>query len=226
MNPSPLIETDATSEAAKCLARSVTEVLAAEPTVEAVTLNRQQKTISVATLGRVDVPRITERISATIQHAQTTSGNSCGLLSGEADCHTCITPLTVQERLAITIRNEGDSTTIARVTCPTAPRFWRWRDIPWPRLVPRDVEFMEHAGHAEEWKAQLFAAVLCGISGLSGYFLKGTPAAQYCYPLAYLAGGWFTAQEEVGEGITILGRPRRPLVYRAGGLGTPVRTGH
>ena len=195
MNPSLPIETDAAAETAKCLARSVTEVLAEEPAVEAVTLNRQQKTISVATLGRVDVPRITERITATVQNAQTGPGGSCGLLSGEADCHTCITPLTAQERLAITIRNEGDSTTIARVTCPTAPRFWRWRDIPWPRLVPRDVEFMEHAGHTEEWKAQLFAAVLCGIAGLSGYLLKGTPAAQYCYLLAYLAGGWFTAHE-------------------------------
>src|SRR5712671_1344977 len=125
MNPSPPIETDARAETAKCLARSVTEVLAQEPTVEAVTLNRQQKTISVATLGRVDVPKITERISATVQNAQAGPGNSCGLLSGEADCHTCIMPLTTKERLAITIRYEGDSTTIARVTCPTAPRFWR-----------------------------------------------------------------------------------------------------
>src|SRR5258708_2084434 len=167
MNPSLPIETDADAETAKCLARSVTEVLAEEPTLEAVTVNRHQKTISVATLGQVDVPRITERITATIQNAQTSPGGSCGLLSGEADCHTCITPLTAHERLAITIRNEGDSTTIARVTCPTAPRFWRWRDIPWPRLVPRDVEFMEHAGHTEEWKAQLFASVLFGIACLS-----------------------------------------------------------
>jgi Cd2+/Zn2+-exporting ATPase len=195
MNPSLPIETDAAAETAKCLARSVTDVLAEEPTVEAVTLNRLQKTISVATLGRVDVPRITERISATVQNAQAGSGSTCGLLSGESDCNTCVTPLTTQERQTITIRYDGDSTTIARVTCPTAPRFWRWRDIPWPKLVQRDVEFMEHAGHADEWKAQLFAAILCGIAGLSGYFLKGTPAAQYCYLLAYLAGGWFTAHE-------------------------------
>jgi Zn2+/Cd2+-exporting ATPase len=192
---SPPTETDTDAENAKCLARSVTEVLAKEPALEAVTVNRHQKTISVATLGQVDLPRITERVSTTIQNAQASAGSPCGLLSGEGDCETCALPLTAKERLAITIQNEGDTTTIARVTCPTAPRFWRWRDIPWPKVVQRDVEFLEHADHIDEWKGQLLAAVLCGVFGLAGYFLKGTPATLYCYALAYLAGGWFTAQE-------------------------------
>ena len=195
MNSSPPTETDADAQTTKCLARSVTEVLAEEPTVEAVTVNRGKKTISVATLGRVDVPRITERISATIQNAQSDAAGPCGLLSGETDCHACAMPLTDRERRAITIRNEGEATTIARVTCPTAPHFWRWRDIPWPRVVQRDVEFIEHVEHIDEWKAQLFAAVLCGAFGLAGYFTRGTAAAHYCFLLAYLAGGWFTAQE-------------------------------
>ncbi len=195
MPPSNPTETDTHAENAKCLARSVTEVLAKEPALEAVTVNRQRKTISVATLGQVDVPRITERISTTIQNAQVGAGSPCALLSGEGDCETCTLPLTAKERQAITIQNEGDTTTIARVTCPTAPRFWRWRDIPWPKVVQRDVEFLEHADHIDEWKGQFLAAVLCGVFGLAGYFLKGTPATLYCYALAYLAGGWFTAQE-------------------------------
>lgn len=195
MAPLPPTETDTDAESAKCLARSVTEVLAREPALEAVTVNRQRKTISVATLGQVDVPRITERVATTIQNAQASADNPCGLLSGKGDCGTCALPLTEKERLAITIQNEGDTTTIARVTCPTAPRFWRWRDIPWPKVVQRDVEFLEHADHIDEWKGQLLAAVLCGVFGLAGYFLKGTPATLYCYALAYLAGGWFTAQE-------------------------------
>src|SRR5581483_1967427 len=188
-------ETDAAAESAKCLARSVTEVLAREPALEAVTVNRLRKTISVATLGQVDVPRITERIATTIQNAQAIADRPCALLSGVGDCNTCVLPLTAKERQAITIQSEGDTTTIARVTCPTAPRFWRWRDIPWPKVVQRDVEFLEHADHIDEWKGQLIAASLCGVFGLAGYFLKGTPAALYCYMLAYLAGGWFTAQE-------------------------------
>ncbi|HWF18816.1 MAG TPA: cation-transporting P-type ATPase, partial [Verrucomicrobiae bacterium] len=188
-------EKQADAQSTKCLARSVTEVLAQEPALEAVTFNRQRKTISVATLGRADVPKITERVTATIQEAQPTDVNRCGLLSGEGDCQTCAVPLTEKERGIITIKNEGDATTIARVTCPTAPSFWRWRDIPWPKIVPRDVEFMEHADHADEWKAQLAAAILCGIFALAGHFFKGHPAALYCYLAAYLAGGWFTVEE-------------------------------
>jgi Cd2+/Zn2+-exporting ATPase len=183
------------AEHGKCLARSVTEALAREPALEAVTFNRTRKTISVATLGKVDVPRITERISTTIQNAETDADQSCGLLSGESDCNTCGRPLTASERGVVTIHSDGDATTIARVTCPTAPKFWRWRDMPWPKVVQRDVEFMEHAGHADEWRPHLIASALCGVFGLAAYFLKGTPAALYFHLAAYLAGGWFTVEE-------------------------------
>ena len=195
MSPPTRNETDAARDHAKGLARSVTDVLAEEPTLEAVTVNRVNQTISVATLGQVDVSRITERIASTVQAAQATSGNPCALLSGEGDCLTCALPLTGSERRAITIRNEGNATTIARVTCPTAPSFWRWRNIPWPKVVQRDVEFIEHADHIDEWKGQLFAAGLCGVAGLAGYFFQATPYALYCHLLAYLAGGWFTVEE-------------------------------
>jgi Cd2+/Zn2+-exporting ATPase len=180
---------------AQCLARSVTRMFVEEPAVEAITLNRPLKTISVATLGRVDVPRIQEKVSSRIQAVQGSTADSCGLLSGQGDCHTCATPLNATERQAITIRNEGDTTTIARVTCPTAPRFWRWKDFPWPKVVQRDVEFIEHAHEEDEWKAQMVAAVLCGVFGLGAWYFKESPYAIYGYLAAYLAGGWYTAQE-------------------------------
>ena len=189
-------ETESSPDQGKCLARSVTEVLAEEPGLEAVTFNRSRHTISVATIGQADVPKITERVAATIQNAEAAGEKpSCGLLSGVGDCQSCAMPLGARERDAVTIRNDGDTTTIARVTCPTAPHFWRWRDMPWPRVVQRDVEFIEHADHAEEWKAQLIAAALCGVLGAGAFALKGTPAALYFYLAAYLAGGWFTVQE-------------------------------
>jgi Cd2+/Zn2+-exporting ATPase len=196
MGQSTSSETQPGADQGKCLARSVTEVLAEEPALEAVTFNRSRHTISVATLGQADVPKITERVAATIQNAEAAGEkHPCGLLSGVGDCQSCALPLGSRERDAITIRNDGDTTTIARVTCPTAPHFWRWRDMPWPKVVQRDVEFIEHADHAEEWKAQLIAAALCGAFGVAAFALKGTPAALYCYLAAYLAGGWFTVQE-------------------------------
>ena len=129
-----------------CVVRAVAEALAHEPTLEAVTINRARRTISVATLGRIDEAKLSQRITDTIQNAQAAEEvQRCGLLEGTSDCATCMAPLTTQERRHIRVEHDGAATTISRVTCPTAPRFWRWRDVPWPRVVQRDVEFYEHA---------------------------------------------------------------------------------
>src|SRR5664279_4916800 len=160
----------------KCLARSVAQALAEDPTLEAVTVDQARHTISVATLGQTDVPKLTERISATIQRAQESDAlKPCTLLAGETTCQTCGQPLSEFERQKITIRREADTTTIARVTCPTAPKFWRWRSIPWPKVVQRDVEFLEKAEDVNEWKAELVSAILCGVFGLGAWFFRAHP---------------------------------------------------
>jgi hypothetical protein len=43
------------------------------------------------------------------------------LLEGEGDCSVCSIPLSEDERKKITIRHDAGATTIARLTCPTAP---------------------------------------------------------------------------------------------------------
>ncbi len=182
--------------AAKCLARAVAQALAENPTLEAVTVDSARKTISLATLGKADIPQLTERITATIQLAQATdAAPHCTLFEGAADCGTCTQPLAQIEREKIRISRESGATTIARVTCPTAPTFWRWRDIPWPKIVPREVEFTEHAEEFDEWKAQLVAAILCGVLGAVSHFFLAPPYATIGFALAYLAGGWYTAHE-------------------------------
>lgn len=183
-----------------CLARSVVAELAEEPTLEAVTIDRQLRTISVATLGRANVASLTGRITKKFEAAQAADlHHNCSLLTGEGDCANCETPLSEAERQQVTIRHGHGSTTIARVTCPTAPKFWRWRDIPFPKVVQRDVEFLEHADeHTDEWRMQLAAAVLCGVCGLAGHLLHKTgheAVALASYAAAYLAGGWFPAEE-------------------------------
>ncbi|HLH56408.1 MAG TPA: heavy metal translocating P-type ATPase [Verrucomicrobiae bacterium] len=184
-------------EEAHCLARSVARALADDPTLEAVTIDRERKTISVATIGRTDAPKLAERISSTLQKAQEKQDeHGCTLLAGAGQCRTCLKPLPEAEQRRITIQHEGNKTTIARVTCPTAPKFWRWNDIPWPKVVQRDVEFLEHAEEIEDWRPQLVAAILCGGFGLAAYFLESTPRVSYAgFALAYVAGGWYTVQE-------------------------------
>src|SRR6266478_4412392 len=187
-------------KAAKCVARSVAKAFSQDPTLEAVTIDRIRQTISVATLGQTNIPEITERIRNTIRTAQEADEkHPCLLLEGEGDCSVCSIPLSEAERQKITIRHDAGATTIARVTCPTAPSFWRWRDIPWPRVVQRDVEFLEHAHETDEWKAQLAAAILCGVFGLAAFLLRSQSYSVVGYILAYLAGSWFTAQEVWGR---------------------------
>ena len=181
----------------RCLSRSVVATLAAEPTLEAVTIDRAHQKISVATLGRADVTALTGRLTERLHEAQAaTDGPACGLLNGSGDCANCDLPLSANELKGITVNHAGDATTIARITCPTAPKFWRWRDLPFPKVVQRDVEFIEHAEeHEDEWKPQLALAAACGVLGLLAAY--AVPAAWRIpvFMLSYLAGGWFPTEE-------------------------------
>src|SRR5260370_37393811 len=84
---------------AACLARSVAQAFDEDPTLEAVTIDRTSQTISVATLGKADVPLISERIRYTIQRAQTSDVSpACKLLGGKGNCQNCIQPLSEEQR--------------------------------------------------------------------------------------------------------------------------------
>ncbi|HEY2329717.1 MAG TPA: HAD-IC family P-type ATPase, partial [Verrucomicrobiae bacterium] len=187
-----------TSGTEACLARSVADTLAEEPALEAVTFDVAQNKISVATIGRADVEKLTRRLTEKIQTAQNSSGSqTCSLLSGKSDCASCASPLTEAERRRVTIQHSGELTTIARVTCPTAPKFWRWRDLPFPRIEPRTLEIEEDDGHdhADEWKTQMVAAVLCGVFGLTAAFALPAQFKVFGFVAAYLAGGFYPAEE-------------------------------
>ena len=189
-----------------CLVRAVSRAFAAVPTLEAVTLAPAQKKISVATLGQTDDAKLAAQLNAAVERAQ--ADFPCGLLAGKEDCASCAAPLAPDAHQKISITRQAEATTIARVTCPTAPKFWRWRDLPLPRLVPRLVEMPddghghghEHNHHADEWKWQISAALVCGALGLLGSFVLHGQLALAAFALAYLAGAWFTA-EEVWEGL-------------------------
>jgi Cd2+/Zn2+-exporting ATPase len=179
-----------------CLIRMVAETMRSEPRLEAVKIDRSANSISLATLGKPDNSELERTLTLRIRRIQEDlTGPRCALLDGEPDCSTCSRPLPAAERQAITIEHSDQGTTIARVTCPTAPTFWRWRKIPLPKFVPREVEFLESADHADEWKPQLLAACLCGLLGLLAWALFPHTASFGVYLLAYAAGSWFTAQE-------------------------------
>jgi Cd2+/Zn2+-exporting ATPase len=183
------------AETGQCLARSVADTLAEEPLLEAVTIDSAHHKISVATLGRADVEKLTQRLTEKFQSAQTTGDiQTCTLLSGKSDCAVCELPLSKAEQEKILIKHDGASTTIARVTCPTAPKFWRWRDMPLPKVVPREIEIHEDEHGINEWKMQLAAAILCGTFGLVGFF-SPAPFKIIFFVAAYFAGCFYQVEE-------------------------------
>src|ERR1051325_4662872 len=85
-----------------CIVRSVPSPLASDPTLEAVTIDRAEHKISVATLGQVNETELATRVSESVRQAQaSTPETGCTLLSGNPDCSVCRTPLTPAERKAI-----------------------------------------------------------------------------------------------------------------------------
>ena len=143
--------------------------------------------------------KLTRRLADKFQSSQNADPqHACSLLSGKSDCAVCGVPLSATEQKKITIQHDGGSTTIARVTCPTAPKFWRWRDLPLPRIEPRDVEIPDDDrdhDHVDEWKLQLAAAMLCGVFGLLAAFVLPAPFKMAAFAAAYLAGGFYPAEE-------------------------------
>src|SRR5438552_3596992 len=113
MKPIAEPETAREAEAVPCLARSVAKVLHENPALEAVTFKPDRQTISVATIGNTDVPRLTERIRATVERAQAADKDrSCLLLAGMGDCHTCEQPISELEHRKTTNRHDAGATTI------------------------------------------------------------------------------------------------------------------
>ena len=184
---------------AHCLVHTVAEVMKTEPKLEAVKFDRARRAISVATLGRPDEAVLEKELTARIQQSQQEAEKPCCLIEGKGDCTVCEMPIDDAVGRRINVHHEPEITTITRLTCPTAPRFWRWRDFPWPKLVPRTVELPEEADHDKEWKQQMVAAVLCGAFGLVAwqvgrYYGEGLGATAL-FAVAYLAGAWFTVHE-------------------------------
>jgi Cd2+/Zn2+-exporting ATPase len=182
-----------------CLARAIAAEFLREPALEAVTVDRARGTVAIATLGPADAARLNEQVARAVEAAGT-SAEACGLLRGAGDCDACARPPLADERAGWTVNRTDEAFTIARVTCPTAPKFWRWRDLPLPRFVQREVELDTAQEHVGEWKWQLLCAGLCAGFGLAAWWSTPPGASPSLtgyalYLLAYLAGGWFAAEE-------------------------------
>ncbi|NBV22476.1 MAG: heavy metal translocating P-type ATPase [Proteobacteria bacterium] len=171
-------------------------MLAREPALEAITVHRTDPAIAIATLGNKEVEGLADRVTAAVAAGrQTSARHQCQLLAPTGNCSGCDIPLTPAEQQTVTIQRVEDRSTIARVTCPTAPRFWLWRNLPLPKIIPREVEIPEADADLDEWKPQMIAAGICGVTTLAAALVGDGTVQLGLHLAAYVSGGWFAAEE-------------------------------
>lgn len=172
---------------------TLADFLKQEPGVEAVRLDRESRTVAIATLGTVDLKELEKRLAETLAAIESQLGAAA------------------KAPMGFTLKREGGVTELAEVSCATAPKFWKWREFAWPDVAASGAGAHAHDdaddddGHAhghshgeDEWKELSVLAAVCGAAGIAG-FLTGHfgwgPAwlSLTFYVVALIAGGWDAA---------------------------------
>jgi Cd2+/Zn2+-exporting ATPase len=160
------------------------QFLALEEGVEAIRINPAAQTVSVATLGRVDMDAVQTRLSAILQELDE-AWSGLSLSHGP-----------------VRLTRTGEELTLQKPTCETAPKLWHWREFECPESD--DLEDQSR----EEWQMLAVQASVCGVALACGWALSQWGAgwsgiALGCYLVAMVAGGWDAAKdawEKIREG--------------------------
>jgi Cd2+/Zn2+-exporting ATPase len=165
-----------------------TEILADfllnESGVEAIRVNPDDRKVSIATLGAVDLTSLQTKLSAILK---------------DLDQHCNDGVLTISRPL--NLKQDGNDVLIQKPSCLTAPKLWHWRDFEWPE--PDEIEEQSR----EEWQVLALQAAICGAALLAGFIAKwmGAPewAVHSIFAISLISGGWDAAVdtwEKIREG--------------------------
>lgn len=147
--------------------------------VEAIRLNAEERSVQLATLGRVDEELLQTRLNEVLKSldAQILDHSAASKPEG-----------------GVLMTREGEAVTLQKPACITAPKFWKWRDFEWP-----DADDLER--HSEvEWKELAVQAGICGVFLVAGYVahkLGGPPdwLIKSLFGVAIVSGGWDAAKD-------------------------------
>ena len=157
---------------------ALADFLAGQSGVEAIRLNAGDRRVEVATLGPVDMEALKTQLDEVLRSLDER------LLASA--------PLGHAQGLQMT-RQEG-ALLLQKPTCPTAPRFWKWRDFEWPE--PEEMERQSD----EEWRALALQAAICGVALVCGwvterFFQVPLWVAHTWFGIALVSGGWDAAKD-------------------------------
>ena len=164
-------------------ANALVEFLQSTPGVEAVRVDRDSRTLSVATLGQVDEvvlkASLKEVMEALEQKWAADSSDEIGAAMPA--------PFSIHE--------DGARTEVSSPTCSTAPKFWTWREFSWPETEDGHADH-DHDEH--DWRVLAVLAGACGIAGAGAWIAERVPGSpdwltSVLAALALGAGGWDAA---------------------------------
>jgi Cd2+/Zn2+-exporting ATPase len=149
--------------------------LRSQPGVTAVRVDPGAHKVSFATIGRVEIEGLEEKLAATIAAVEAQPARSGGRTAP-----------------GFSLRQEGGATVIGRDTCTTAEKLWLWREMEWPEIKA------EPTPEDQEWRTLAMLAGVCGTAGIAGalthYFVPGLPwLSRSLFLVGLVAGGWDAA---------------------------------
>lgn len=152
--------------------------------VEAIRLNPAEKRVTVATLGQVDTALLQSRLSEVLRGLDESWLADSDALPPEDNPHPAM----------LQLRQGKGEVVLEKPSCPTAPRFWKWREFEWPE--PEEIERQS----GEEWRALAVQAGICGVALVLGWVLErfaGLPEAVVhgVYAVSLVSGGWDAAKD-------------------------------
>ncbi|MEZ5387362.1 MAG: heavy metal translocating P-type ATPase [Prosthecobacter sp.] len=152
------------------------EFLMDEPAVEAIRLNPGSKKVEMATMGRVDGELLEAKLAEVLRSVD-------AKWLKEVPEHTAM----------LEVSQESGVLQIGKPSCPTAPKFWKWREFSWPEADEIEQE------SDDEWRMLAVQAAICGAALVSGWIFD-QPAL---FAISLIAGGWDAAKdawENIREG--------------------------
>jgi Cd2+/Zn2+-exporting ATPase len=150
--------------------------LRTQPAVSAVRIDPSTHKIAVATVGKVEIEGLNDKLADTI---------------AAIEAELAKKPVASVPR-GYSVRKEGGTMVVGRASCETAEKLWLWREMEWPEIRAEPLP------EQQEWRTLSVLAAVCGVSGIIGgvlsYFVPGIPwAAKAFFLIGIIAGGWDAA---------------------------------
>jgi Cd2+/Zn2+-exporting ATPase len=161
----------------------LSQFLMDEQQVEAIRLNPEAKTVTMATIGVVDAEALQDRLAVVLRELDATWA-APKKLPEPPNLHPAM----------LSLRHEAAGLLLEKPSCPTAPRFWKWREFDWPE--PDEIEERSRA----EWQALAVQASVCGVALAVGFLAHRFSSVSQgviigCYTVSIIAGGWDAAKD-------------------------------